>query len=194
VPSGEHVVEIRRRGVGPVYFNAYLTNFTLEDPITKAGLEVKVERKFYRLVPEDQTKTVAGSRGQAIDQKVEKYRRELLEDGATLESGELVEVELEIESKNDYEYIIFEDLKAAGFEAVELRSGYTANGLGAYTEYRDNRVTFFIRALARGRHSVSYRLYAEIPGRFSALPAQAAGMYAPELKGNSDEAKLSIVD
>ncbi|MGE3777703.1 MAG: alpha-2-macroglobulin family protein, partial [Pirellulaceae bacterium] len=194
VTSGEHVVEIRRRGDGPVYFNAYLTNFTLEDPITKAGLEVKVQRKYYRLVPEDKTATVAGSRGQAIDQRVEKYRREPLENLATVTSGELVEVELEIESKNDYEYVIFEDWKAAGFEAVELQSGYTGNGLGAYTEYRDNRVTFFIRSLARGQHSVSYRLHAEIPGRFAALPAQAAAMYAPELKGNSDEIKLEIVD
>jgi uncharacterized protein YfaS (alpha-2-macroglobulin family) len=171
-----------------------LTNFTLEDPITRAGLEVKVDRKYYRLVREGKEVKVPGSRGQPLDQKVEKYRREPLANLALLKSGELVEVELEIESKNDYEYLVFEDMKAAGFEPVELRSGYTANGLGAYTEYRDNRVTFFVRALARGRHSVSYRLRAEIPGRFSALPAHASAMYAPELKGNSDETKLRIED
>lgn len=194
LPDGQHVVELRRRGEGPIYFNAYLTNFTLEDPITKAGLEVKVERKFYRLVPVDKQVQVEGTRGQPIRQKVEKYRREPLANLAQLTSGELVEVELEIESKNDYEYLIFEDMKAAGFEAVDLRSGYTNNGLGAYTEFRDNRVTFFIRQLARGRHSISYRLRAETPGRFSALPAHAAGMYAPELRGNSDEIKLQIKD
>jgi uncharacterized protein YfaS (alpha-2-macroglobulin family) len=48
--------------------------------------------------------------------------------------------------------------------------------------------------LARGRHSVSYRLRAEIPGFFSALPARAYAMYAPELKANSDEIKLIIKD
>jgi uncharacterized protein YfaS (alpha-2-macroglobulin family) len=48
--------------------------------------------------------------------------------------------------------------------------------------------------LARGKHSVSYRLRAEIPGKFSALPARASAMYAPELQGNSDEMKLGIVD
>ena len=111
-----------------------------------------------------------------------------------LKSGELVEIELEIESKNDYEYVIFEDMKAAGFEPVDVRSGYTRNGLGAYSEFRDDRVSFFIRQLARGRHSVSYRVRAEIPGRFSALPARAYAMYAPELKGNSDEIKLQIED
>lgn len=194
VIDGEHVVELRRRGKGPVYFNAYLTNFTLEDYIKRAGLEVRVDRKFYKLEPIDKQAEVAGSRGQVIKQQVEKYNRIPLADLATLKSGDLVEVELEIESKNDYEYVIFEDMKAAGFEPVDVRSGYTNNGLGAYTEFRDDRVSFFLRQLARGRNSVSYRVRAEIPGRFSALPARAYAMYAPELKGNSDEIKLQIED
>lgn len=194
VKAGSHDVEIRRRGKGPVYFNAYLTNFTLEDPITKAGLEVKVQRKFYKLKPVDKKIKVQGSRGQAADQKVEKYEREELENLATLKSGDLVEVELEIDSKNDYEYILFEDMKAAGFEPVDVRSGYNGNDLGAYVEFRDNRVAFFVRTLARGKHSVKYRLRAEIPGKFSALPAKASATYAPELKGNSDEIKLKIED
>src|SRR5262249_47680389 len=49
VEDGQHKLELKRRGTGPVYFNAYLTNFTLEDHITKAGLEVKVNRKYYKL-------------------------------------------------------------------------------------------------------------------------------------------------
>jgi uncharacterized protein YfaS (alpha-2-macroglobulin family) len=194
VESGEHKIEIRRTGKGPVYFNAYLTNFTLEDDIKAAGLEIKVQRKVYRLKAVDKEIKVSGARGQALDQKVEKYERELLTNLEELKSGDLVEVELEIESKNDYEYILFEDNKAAGFEAVEVQSGYTRNGLNAYTEYRDDRVSFFVRALARGNHSISYRLRAEIPGKFSALPTKAYAMYAPELKANSDEIKLQIVD
>ena len=84
--------------------------------------------------------------------------------------------------------------KAAGFEPVEVRSGYNGNDLGAYVEFRDDRVAFFARTLARGKHSVSYRLRAEIPGKFHALPARAQAMYAPELKANSDEIQLKIVD
>jgi hypothetical protein len=85
-------------------------------------------------------------------------------------------------------------MKAAGFEPVEVRSGYNGNDLGAYMELRDNRVAFFVRALARGKHSVAYRMRAEIPGAFSALPTRGYAMYAPELKANSDEIKLSIED
>ena len=61
-------------------------------------------------------------------------------------------------------------------------------------ELRDERVCFFARTLARGKHSVSYRLRAEIPGKFSALPTKASAMYAPELKANSDEFKVNIED
>ena len=88
---------------------------------------------------------MAGNRGQVVDQQVEKYEREPLDDLATVTSGDLIEVELEIDSKNDYEYLLFEDMKAAGFEPVEVRSGYTATGMGAYMELRDHRVTFFVR-------------------------------------------------
>lgn len=194
ITTGKHNLEIVRSGKGPVYFNAYLDYFTLEDFITRAGLEIKVQRKVYRLRKVDKKIKDAGSHGQVVDRKVEKYERDLLKNWASLQSGDLVEVELEIESKNDYEYLVFEDMKAAGFEPVEVRSGYTGNELGAYVEFRDQKVCFFVHRLARGRHSVSYRLRAEIPGKFSALPTRAYAMYAPELKANSDEIKLVIVD
>jgi len=194
VAAGQHEVELRKKGTGPLYYNGYLTNFTLEDFITKAGLEVKVERKYYRLKKVEKTVKAAGSRGQVVDQQVEKYEREELPNLSTLKSGELCEIELVIESKNDYEYLVFEDMKPAGFEPVDLRSGYNGNTLGAYVEFRDNRVVLFARTLARGKHSVAYRMRAEIPGKFSALPTRAWAMYAPELKGNSDEIKLKVED
>ena len=205
--AGEHVIELRKKPLdeskiknqklkneNPLYFNAYLTNFTLEDFITKAGLEVKVNRKYYKLIPVEKKVNVSGSRGQVVSQKVEKYERTELANLDKLKSGDLVEVELEIDSKNDYEYLLFEDPKASGFEPVEVRSGYNGNEMHAYVEFCDERVAFFVRALARGQHSLSYRLRAEIPGKFSALPTKAFAMYAPELKANSDEFKLAIED
>jgi uncharacterized protein YfaS (alpha-2-macroglobulin family) len=194
IDTGKHTLEVRRQGTGPVYFNAYLSNFTLEDFITKTGLEVKVNRKYYKLTRVDASAKAQGSRGQAVDQKVEKYTRTELANLSSLKSGDLVEVELEIDSKNDYEYLIFEDPKAAGFEPMLVRSGYNANDLGAYMELRDEKVCFFVRQLMRGKPSVAYRLRAEVPGKFSALPTRAYAMYAPELKGNSDEIKLAIED
>lgn len=192
--AGLHTVELRKRGIGPLYYNAYTTNFTLEDHIEAAGLEIKVARRFFRLVEIDAEQSVEGGRGQVVRQRVQKYRREELVNLESVRSGDLIEIELEIDSKNDYEYLIFEDRKAAGFEPVEVRSGYTGNELGAYVEFRDQHVAFFVSRLLRGKHSVSYRLRAEAPGKFSALPTLAAAMYAPELVANSDEMKIRVED
>ncbi|MGD9061871.1 MAG: hypothetical protein PVF72_15635, partial [Desulfobacterales bacterium] len=194
IAGGAHSVTLKKSGRGRIYFNAYLDYFSLEDFITKEGLEIKVQRRLFRITEIDTKMKDAGSRGQVVDRRVEKYERQPLQNQATVNSGELVEVELIIDSKNDYEYLVFEDMKAAGFEPIEVRSGYTGNDMGAYVEFRDQKVAFFVRRLARGKHSVSYRLRAEIPGKFSALPTRAYAMYAPELKANSDEIKLLIRD
>jgi hypothetical protein len=194
VESGKHVLELRKTGTGPLYYNAYLSNFTLEDSISATGLEIKVNRKFYKLTPADKKVEVSGSRGQVVDQAVEKYARQEISDLTALKSGDLVEVELDIDSKNDYEYVMFEDFKPAGLEPVDVRSGYNGNSLGAYMEVRDREVNFFVRRLARGKNSIRYRLRAEMPGQFSALPAAVSAMYAPEIKANSSENKLRIND
>ncbi|HEX5472937.1 MAG TPA: MG2 domain-containing protein [Lacipirellulaceae bacterium] len=191
---GRHTIELRKSGKGPLYWNGYLTNFTLENDIHHAGLDLKVDRHYYKLTPINKSIEVAGGRGQVVGQRVEKYDRNEIRDLGTVRSGDLIEVELVVDSKNDYEYILLDDMKAAGCEPVALQSGYNGNELGAYMELRDARVTLFIRNLARGRHSVSYRVRAETPGLFSALPTKASAMYAPELRGNSDELKLHIED
>ena len=192
--GGNHVIEIRKQGGGRLYFNTYLQYFTREELITKAGLEVKVERKLYRLTRDDRDIDAADASGRPTAQRKERYQRTEIALGETLRSGELVEVELTIDSKNDYSYLVFKDPKPAGFEPVELRSGYDFTSLPVYVEYRDEAANFFARTLPRGKHSVSYRMRVEIPGKFSVLPTQAAGMYAPELKANSNEFKLAITD
>ena len=194
VTTGNHKIEVRRTGKGPVYFSAYLTNFTKEDNITAAGLEVKVARKFYRLERDDKQVSVQGDRGQVVSQQVAKYKRIPLEDLRSVTSGDLIEVEMIIDSKNDYEYLLLEDHKPSGFEPDDQRSGYVFEGLTAYRELRDDRVSFFLTSLARGQHSINYRLRAETPGKMSALPATIEGMYSPELVGNSDEFKLRVID
>jgi len=192
--SGGHTIEIRKVGRGPLYFNAYLTNFTLEDFIKSAGLEIKVKRAYYKLERAAKSVPVQGASGQVIEEAVEKFERIPLPSDSVLKSGDLVEIELEIDSKNDYEYLVFEDMKPAGFEPIQVQSGYSYNDLHAYMELRDNRVAFFVQRLARGKHSLSYRMRAEVPGRFSALPTRGYAMYAPELKANSDEIKLEVRD
>jgi len=193
VTTGKHNIELRKTGKGTLYANAYLEVFTLEDKLRAAGLEVKVQRKISKLVALEKETEVPDSTGLIAKQRVERFKREPLADGDSLKSGDRIEVELILESKNDYEYLLFSDAKAAGFEALDALSGYVGgDGLSAYMEPRDQTVDFFIRALPRGTHTLRYQLRAEAPGTYKALPAEASAMYAPELRGNSEDIKLRI--
>ena len=84
-------------------------------------------------------------------------------------------------------------MKPAGCEPMELRSGGRwAGGLCANLELRDEKVVFFIGLLEQGQHILRYKLRAETPGQFHALPAKGFAMYAPEVKAISDEMRLRI--
>jgi uncharacterized protein YfaS (alpha-2-macroglobulin family) len=196
VGSGKHDIELRRTGKGTLYANAYLEVFSLEDKLRAAGLEVKVARHLYKLIPLEKETEVPDATGLVTNQTVERFRREPLADGAVISSGDRIEVELVLDSKNDYEYLVFADQKAAGLEAIESLSGYVGGrgGFSAYMEPRDQSVDFFIRALPRGTNTVRYQLRAEAPGIYKALPATANGMYAPELRANSEDIRLQITD
>jgi uncharacterized protein YfaS (alpha-2-macroglobulin family) len=112
VQDGANEISVRRRsGTGPLYFAAEARFFSLEEPIKSAGNELFVRREYYRLVPH-----------QTLLKGIV-YDRVVVRDGDTIQSGERVDVVVTIEAKNNYEYLLFEDLKPAGLEAVQLRSG-----------------------------------------------------------------------
>jgi hypothetical protein len=190
--SGNHTLEIRREGRGVLYANAYLEVFSKEKSLRAAGMEVKISRRVSKLVEVERMKEVPGRVGQIVSQKTDGYRRELLEDGARLKAGERIEVELVLESKNDYEYLRVSDSKGAGFEAVHALSGYLGGISGAYMEPRAASVDFYLLSLPRGTHTLRYQLRAELPGRYKALPATVAAVYAPELRANSSDQVLEV--
>jgi uncharacterized protein YfaS (alpha-2-macroglobulin family) len=192
--TGDHELTFRKKGKGALYMNAYLSYFSTEEDVEAAGLEVKVERSYYKLVRDDRVRKVQGDRGQRVRSRQVAYRKVPLKSGERVKSGDLILVELMLESKNDYTFLAFEDPKPAGMEAVALRSGTTYGEAVANMELRDERVVFFLRRLDRGKRKLSYRLRAEIPGEFHAMPTFGFGMYAPELRTNSSEMRVVIDD
>ena len=192
VSSGKHTIELRRKGTGPLFFSASLFFFSLEKTIKSAKSDLSLERKYYKLTRGSAVQQTPGIGGSPLLQTVEKYNRQPLADGEQLNAGDLVEIEMVINAKNDFEYVVISDHKAAGFEPVEYLSGYCGAGLGAYVEYREREVSFSIREMPRGIHRLIYRVRAGFPGKFSALPAEAKAVYAPELRANSDESKVVI--
>ena len=130
-----------------------------------------------------------------------------LNDGETVKSGDRVEVVLTVEAKNNYEYLLFEDLKPAGLEAVQIRSGeslfvrelkadggFTGRERWVYQELRDRKVALFIDRLPEGVWQLSYEMRAEAPGAFHALPVLGHAMYVPEIRTNGAETRVRVVD
>lgn len=112
IRDGDNDVRIvRHDGKGAIYFAVNASYYSLEEPITPAGNEIFVRRQYYKLV------------GRPTLLKGYVYDRHPLNDGESVKSGERVETVLTIDAKNNYEYLLFEDLKPAGLEAVEVRSG-----------------------------------------------------------------------
>jgi uncharacterized protein YfaS (alpha-2-macroglobulin family)/tetratricopeptide (TPR) repeat protein len=102
---------VRKNGQGPLYFSMQAKFFSLEEPITPAGNEIFLRRQYYKLV------------GRATLLKGLVYDRVPLNDGDHVTSGERIETLITLEAKNNYEYLIIEDLKPAGFESVKIKSG-----------------------------------------------------------------------
>jgi uncharacterized protein YfaS (alpha-2-macroglobulin family) len=113
-PHSPHPITIhihRTKGTGSLYFAAEGRFFSLEELIKAAGNEIFVRRDYYHMV------------GHPTLLKGQVYDKVPLRDGDTIASGERVEVVVTVETKDDYEYLLFEDLKPAGLEAVEIQSG-----------------------------------------------------------------------
>lgn len=192
VQDGPNTVEVKLKGKGALYLSGYLEYFTLEEDITAAGNEIFVERKY--------------SREATQETLLKGYATEWipLENGQELKSGERVRVEITLDAKNHYEYLVVEDHKPAGFEAVDLKSSTTfAEAVDeegrlsgtqsfAYREFRDKKVAFFITKLPQGRHTLTYELRAEVPGEFHGMPDEVHAMYVPEIRANSAEARFKI--
>ncbi len=208
--GGNEITIRRQNGNGPLYFSAQAKFFSLEEPLTPAGNEIFVRRQYFKLV--NHPTLLKGFVAERIP----------LNDGDTVKSGERVEVVLTIEGKNNYEYLLFEDLKPGGLEAVQIRSGenlyvrevksgalngknaplmnyksasdFTGRQRWVYQELRDRKVALFIDKLPEGVWQVSYEMRAESPGAFHALPVLGHAMYVPEIRTNGAETRVRVVD
>lgn len=175
---GKNVLEVKRDASGTGYFAATLDVFNQNDVIKGVGGDVKVKRTYTLLGKPSTEKSAAPT-----------------EYGMPVESGTRVRVELELTANKAVEFVMVEDLKPAGFEAVMLRSGpEVCNFACAHAELRSDRVAMFITQVPVGTTHVSYELRAEVPGRFAALPARVEAMYAPEIQATADEMRFEVRD
>lgn len=189
--DGAQTVTLTKSGAGRLYYSSDLQYVTTGENIAASGTELKIQRRYFKLTPK--TKSVADYQGGAFN--VLDYTRTELSDGASLRSGDLIDVELVLDSKNEYDYCCFEDMKPAGCEPLDLRSGERyGDGLCSNMELRDTKTAFFVDHLPQGTRVLRYRLRAEVPGAFHALPTNGYAMYAPDVRALSDGWHVTVSD
>ncbi len=116
-----------------------------------------------------------------------------LADGAKLEPGDELEVQLSIRARQAAEYVHLRDPRGAGFEPEAAVSRYKYDlGLVRYEEYRDSATNFFFEALPAGEYTMKYRVRANMGGTFRVGPAVLQSMYAPEFAAYSAGHALSV--
>lgn len=177
--TGKNVITVKHDGAGTGYYGALYDVFNMNDFIRGVGGDVKVKRTY----------TVLGK------PSGDRPAPTSAEYGMPVESGVRVRVDVEITANKAVEFVMLEDLKPAGFEAVQLQSGpAVCNYACAHAELRTDRVAMFLSAIPVGTTKLSYELRAEVPGRFAALPARFEAMYAPEIQATADEMRFEVRD
>ena len=220
--KGVQNLTLSKSGEGNCYYTVETRYVAEEETLRAVRGEVQVERRYYRLLPNPDYKPLREEPDNPLlaeslprlelqddwslrsEVKQTPYLRTLLLEDSRLESGDTVEVELYLNSRNPQAYMLFEDIKPAGCEAVQLESGrgwgssdeagysFWGGWLSYYQEVRDQKVAFFFEELPQGKSLIKYQLRAETPGVFRVLPTNGYAMYSPNIRALSEEATTHI--
>ena len=168
----------RTSGEGPAFYTMAVEYYAEGKDLPAVQGSVTLEREFYIIKKEF---------------KGGKLKEKRLPLNRALKLGEELEVELTINSPYDFDYVVLEDPKAAGLIFLETRSGYSWP-LNAYVELWNKQRNVFFERLGAGETVVTYRLRAEVPGEYAALPARIYGMYSPDIGSNTASSRLEVGD
>ncbi|MDR3286399.1 MAG: hypothetical protein LBT27_03035, partial [Prevotellaceae bacterium] len=155
---------------------AYWQYFENLDKITSAETGLKIKREYF--ITEN---TDNGAKLNRITEKSE------------IKVGDKVKVRIELRADRDYEYVHLKDMRASGFEPVNVLSqSKYQDGIWYYENTKDASTNFFIYELKKGTYVFEYDLRANNAGEFSAGIATFQCMYAPEFSAHSNGEKLKI--
>ena len=112
---------------------------------------------------------------------------------SNLQVGDLVRVRIELRADRDMEFIHMKDMRAAGFEPINVLSSYKwQDGLGYYESTKDASTNFFFDYLPKGVYVFEYDLRVNNAGNFSNGITTIQSMYAPEFSSHSEGVRINI--
>lgn len=146
------------------------------DKVTSSNNQLQLTKKLFL-----QQNSATGPVLKPIDEKSE------------LHVGDLVKVRIEIRVDRDMQYVHMKDMRASGFEPVNVLSEYKyQDGLGYYEATGDASTNFFISYLSKGTYVFEYPLRISHKGNFSNGITTIQCMYAPEFTSHSEGIRVSV--
>lgn len=171
---GKVVVSKKQDGVawGALYWQ-YFENL---DKITPHETPLKLEKKLFKEINSDN--------GKKLDPISEKN---------VLEVGDKVVVRIVLRVDRRMEYVHMKDMRASGFEPINVLSRYKwQDGLGYYESTKDASTNFFFDVLPRGTYVFEYPLRVAQIGDFSNGITSIQCMYAPEFASHSEGIRVKV--
>ncbi|MBX2926698.1 MAG: alpha-2-macroglobulin [Saprospiraceae bacterium] len=116
-----------------------------------------------------------------------------LENNRALRPGDKLIVRVELRVDRDMEYVHLKDMRASGFEPINVLSTYKwQGGLGYYESTGDAATNFFMDYLPKGTYVFEYPLRVAHNGDFSNGITTIQCMYAPEFTSHSQGVKVKV--
>jgi len=169
-------VKVSKKDQGVSWGAMYWQYFEQLDKITPAETPLKVNKKLFL-----QKNTSSGPVLSPIAE------------GTTLKVGDKLKVRIELRVDRDMEYVHMKDMRAAGFEPVNVFSQYKwQDGLGYYESTRDAATNFFFDRLPKGTYVFEYPLVVSHSGNFSNGITSIQCMYAPEFASHSEGIRVKV--
>jgi len=107
--------------------------------------------------------------------------------------GDKIVVRIILRVDRAMEYVHLKDMRASGFEPLNVMSGYRwKNGLGYYESTKDASTNFFFDYIQKGTYVFEYPLRAVHEGDFSNGISNIQCMYAPEFTSHSKGIRVEI--
>jgi hypothetical protein len=169
-------VAVTKKGKGVAWGALYWQYFEDMDKITNAKTNLALTKSLFIRTFTDQ--------GEVLKPITDKQ---------PIKVGDLVKVRIEIKVDRPMEYVHLKDLRAAGFEPVNVLSNYKyQDGLSYYESTGDAATNFFMDYLPKGVYVFEYDLRANMAGHFSNGITTIQCMYAPEFSSHSKGESITI--
>lgn len=116
-----------------------------------------------------------------------------LKEGDQLSPGDKLQVRIELRVDRPMEYVHMKDMRASGFEPLNVLSQYKwQGGLGYYESTKDASTNFFISYLPKGTFVFEYPMVVNHKGDFSNGVTTIQCMYAPEFTSHSEGIRVKV--